>query len=921
MHLRALTTISSLIAFAAFQAPAEALRIGDVIKLDLSDRGDEDGGSLADWNRLSSTKTIAAGSVIRHGDGAELSGVTIELRGHSGHNNDRHAAAWPGLGTDPYYIAAADDLVFSVPGPLSVTFAGLDPSFNYQVRVYSLIDENKTPIDIEVTDGARSIWRRNLDRSELWNTVPLSTELIFESVASDAQGRVRISIDSRQALSAEAIILRAVTPSPTAKLRRQRAAAAGQQAVVAGSMKGRDGLLARPLMGRGDLPRRLMGVGVDVDGTIYVSATARQMREEVSLLQSRFLQALDMGFTRVAEKRSWLMQNYSPKIAKAQRMPDLNGDGLVDTADLVLHSEKIFTLQDTDKDGIYDAATLFADGFNDIVTGVAHSVTPIAGDVYATIIPDLWKLTDTDGDGHADRRTSLAHGFAPHLGYGNHDLHSVLQAYDGKIYWSMGDRGVNVVRQDGQRVAYPHTGAILRCNPDGSDFEVFASGLRNCQYFDFDAYGNLFSIDHDADFQGEQERLVYIPEGSDAGWRNYYQYRHSNRVLRDKGRDLYSPWLSEVMWKPLHNGQPAHFLPPLENSWNAPAAFSFQPGTALGGKYHNHFLLGGMGVIRAFEMVPDGASFRRKGADQVIGGLSSQVLASTFAPDGRLYFVLWQPKRNGPLWALADGNAPKCAVDAMAEVEARLRHGFGSEPLTTLLASLGHADRRIRQGAQFELVARRATKDLRKLVRNPEAARLPRLHSLWALGQLEHRDRSLLQQLSTDSDQELRAQTARWAGELRFDPDKVLLKLLRDAAPRVQALAAIAVGKLQHRAALQALTDLLATADNKVPVLRHAGISGLVGSQTTQHLQTLAMHPSVAVRIAAVVALRRRRETVALIPALHDASPQVTAEAVRAIYDEATPASFAAHPESLEAVAALLHAEHDTAVNVRALAA
>ncbi|MCP5043691.1 MAG: hypothetical protein GY944_21900, partial [bacterium] len=77
----------------------------------------------------------------------------------------------------------------------------------------------------------------------------------------------------------------------------------------------------------------------------------------------------------------------------------------------------------------------------------------------------------------------------------------------------------------------------------------------------------------------------------------------------------------------------------------------------------------------------------------------------------------------------------------------------------------------------------------------------------------------------------------------------------------------------------------------------------------------------MAVRIAAVVALRRRREPVALIPALHDASPQVVAEAVRAIYDEATPASFAAHPESLEAVAALLHAEHDTAVNVRALAA
>ena len=226
----------------------------------------------------------------------------------------------------------------------------------------------------------------------------------------------------------------------------------------------------------------------------------------------------------------------------------------MDIADLVVRSEKIFTLQDSDNDALFDASTLYADGFRDITTGVAHSVTPIGRHVYATIIPDLWKLADTDGDGRAAQRESLAHGFANHIGYGNHDLHSIVQGYDGKLYWSMGDRGVNVLSKEGKRFAYPHTGAILRCNPDGSEFEVYASGLRNCQYFDFDNYGNLFSIDHDADFQGEMERLVYLPEGSDSGWRCYYQYRHSNRVLREKGKDLYSPWLSEVMWKPLHEG-------------------------------------------------------------------------------------------------------------------------------------------------------------------------------------------------------------------------------------------------------------------------------------------------------------------------------------------------------------------------------
>jgi alpha-N-arabinofuranosidase len=187
----------------------------NVIKLDLSNAGDSDGGSLVDWNQLNNGGTIPAGSVKRHGDGAVVPGATITVSAPatSGFNNDPNSSGWGGTGTDPYYIPAADDLVYTASGPLAITFGGLNDALNYNVRVYSLINENPAPIDINVTNGAGTISRTGLNRSALYNTVPLSSDLIFSGVSTDGSGRIVISIDSTAAVSAEAIVLEARDPA------------------------------------------------------------------------------------------------------------------------------------------------------------------------------------------------------------------------------------------------------------------------------------------------------------------------------------------------------------------------------------------------------------------------------------------------------------------------------------------------------------------------------------------------------------------------------------------------------------------------------------------------------------------------------------------------------------------------------------
>lgn len=204
-------------------AHAASITGGDVLKLDVSNSGDGDGGSLADWNQLSTDGTLGAGSVIRHGDGATVDGATITLAGRDGNNDDGNADGWGGEigqtpGGDPYYIAAANDLIFDSNGSgLTVTFGGLDNALTYNVRLYSLINNDSFPatLSLSVTDGAGTINRTGLNRQTLYDTVPLSSDLIFSGVSTDGSGNIVIMQTSTQPHSFEAVVLEAIAVVPT----------------------------------------------------------------------------------------------------------------------------------------------------------------------------------------------------------------------------------------------------------------------------------------------------------------------------------------------------------------------------------------------------------------------------------------------------------------------------------------------------------------------------------------------------------------------------------------------------------------------------------------------------------------------------------------------------------------------------------
>ncbi len=566
------------------------------------------------------------------------------------------------------------------------------------------------------------------------------------------------------------------------------------------------------------------------------------------------------------------------------------------------HSDRVRMVVDRDGDGRADHATVFAEGFNGDVDGLAAGVLARRGQVWLTNIPHLWSLRDKDGDGVAETRESLAQGFGVRVGFLGHDLHGLRMGPDGRLYFSIGDRAASVMTKEGRRLHTPETGAIYRCNPDGTGLELFHTGLRNPQELAFDSLGNLFTGDNNSD-GGDPARWVYAVEGGDSGWRIGWQFIEEKPWTRRRG-----PWLDERMCFP--DGAAAHRLAPLANIGSGPSGLTYHPGTGLGGAFTGSFFMcdfrgspGGSG-IHTIRMASQGASFKVEHTGQLIW----KVLATDaeFGPDGHLYLSDWvdgwgMPNK-GRLYRVVNTAAQPGADAAQAQTQRLLAAGFEATPTAELARLLGHADQRVRMDAQFELAARalkgtdESAGHLDKVASDTQAPRLARLHALWGLGQLSRRQpavHSRLLPFLKDADDEVRAQAAKVLGDGRHVAARpALLAATADASARVQAFAAIGIGKLGPGSTAPILEMLERNADRD-PVVRHAGVMALAGAAQASSLAGLSGHAPRHVRLAALLALRRLGDG-AVANFLKDPDAAIVTEAARAIADDLIPGAVAA---------------------------
>jgi quinoprotein glucose dehydrogenase len=645
----------------------------------------------------------------------------------------------------------------------------------------------------------------------------------------------------------------------------------------------------------------------DPQGRVYVAETFRHHK----------------GVTDIREHMGWLEDDIASLTVEdrvAMFLEHEGADGLREKYSV--EHERVRRIADTDGDGLADSSTVFGDGFKDPAVGIGAGLLvrplPAGGqDVWFTCIPDLWRLTDADDDGVAEARERHSTGYGVRVALLGHDLHGLAIGPDGRLYFSIGDRGFHVVTREGRTLAHAHTGAVLRCELDGANLEVYCTGLRNPQELVFDDRGDLFTGDNNSD-GGDQARWTWLLEGSDTGWRQAYQWCNDVHVR--------GPWNVEGLWRPFHAGQPAYILPPIANFASGPSGLTLYPGTGWGPEWDGTFFLcdfrgsPGNSGVHAFKNVELGAGFALAEAREFLWScLPTDV---DFGYDGNLYTVDWVDGWNqtgkGRVYRLAPAERSSSEAARVADVQRLLGGALRERSHQDLVELFDHPDRRVRQEAQLLLAERAlATSDPRdaqsvlfealSILRQPERSVRSRTHAAWVVGHVGRRNALYgetfglqLIALLQDDEPELRAQGARVVGELGLQVAADWIELmLEDRSPRVRLFAAAAAGNLGGAVNTSAVLSLLEREGATDPWLRHACVRALerIGDVAAVH-EWLA-HPAPELRRALAVVLRRWSDP-AVAALLHDPEAAVIAEAADAIHGARIGEALPALAELLE---------------------
>ncbi len=138
---------------------------------------------------------------------------------------------------------------------------------------------------------------------------------------------------------------------------------------------------------------------------------------------------------------------------------------------------------------------------------------------------------DVEPDGSLSNERTVVSGLP--VVNGDHALHQIETGPDGRLYLSIGHLGGKKYPEmfdgnayeptDADHSNHEYLGTVISFEPDGSDVEIVAEGLRNVYDITFDRHGHLFGANNDGMSMRSKvwESLLHITDGADFGYPEY----------------------------------------------------------------------------------------------------------------------------------------------------------------------------------------------------------------------------------------------------------------------------------------------------------------------------------------------------------------------------------------------------------------
>ena len=385
-------------------------------------------------------------------------------------------------------------------------------------------------------------------------------------------------------------------------------------------------------------------------------------------------------------------------------------------------------------------ARVFADGLV-----MPMSLLPYRSGVLVAQGPEMLFLDDTNGDGRADRRDVLLHGFGVQ---DTHTLPHQLEFLPGN--WIVFSQGVlnngTAVTTRGKRVNFDKT-VIARFRPDGSDLQILGTGLNNIWSWVQDRTGRVFF--HEANDLG----YSVVPFEQDSSYPSFIQRLvHPDSPFHPPTAPNLSLGGTGFSGLALSDDREGSFPSPWHN-----LLFVANPITrkinAVSARRDDR-------GVHQFQQQPDLLSC----SDEFF-----RPVALRFGPDGCLYVVDWYNRiishneidRNHPARDKSRGRVWRIRHERQVR---RSAPNVAAAPTSDLLDHLRSPSTWEMRAAWHQIVERHAVSlspALVSLIRDPRTSDDLRIHALWCLEGLGHYDAKLCRDLLSSPSVDVRYETVR----------------------------------------------------------------------------------------------------------------------------------------------------------------